>query len=145
MIGLIVVDTGGTELGRVKAVLNHGAGDLLEIAAKVHGGKAGDYDLKDGKVVSKDGSKSMSLGDAAKKAVQENEVAMKNLEIEIETRNDSIAKLKIQQYETKKNEEFRAMGTEIERYGNEVRELEDQELELMEKGETLKANFEVIL
>ncbi len=32
LIGLEVVDTGGTPLGRVKAVLNHGAGDLLEVA-----------------------------------------------------------------------------------------------------------------
>ena len=34
LIGLTVLDTGGTELGRVKAVLNHGAGDLLEISGK---------------------------------------------------------------------------------------------------------------
>ena len=33
LIGLAVLDTGGVTLGRVKAVLNHGAGDLLEIAA----------------------------------------------------------------------------------------------------------------
>lgn len=31
LIGLPVYDTGGTELGRVKAVHDHGAGDLLEI------------------------------------------------------------------------------------------------------------------
>ncbi|MFK7869147.1 MAG: ribosome maturation factor RimM [Roseobacter sp.] len=31
LIGLLVVDTGGTELGRVKSVMDHGAGDLLEI------------------------------------------------------------------------------------------------------------------
>lgn len=31
LIGLTVLNTGGTELGRVKAVQNHGAGDLLEI------------------------------------------------------------------------------------------------------------------
>ncbi|MCL4105105.1 UNVERIFIED_CONTAM: hypothetical protein GTU68_018812 [Idotea baltica] len=31
LIGLTVLDTGGGELGRVKAVLNHGAADLLEI------------------------------------------------------------------------------------------------------------------
>ncbi|MGX0977026.1 16S rRNA processing protein RimM [Roseovarius sp. MBR-51] len=31
LIGLEVFDTGGTLLGRVKAVLNHGASDLLEI------------------------------------------------------------------------------------------------------------------
>jgi 16S rRNA processing protein RimM len=31
LIGLPVFDTGGKELGQVKAVLNHGAGDILEI------------------------------------------------------------------------------------------------------------------
>ncbi len=31
LIGLDVFDTGGTRLGRVKSVLNHGATDLLEI------------------------------------------------------------------------------------------------------------------
>lgn len=31
LIGLMVLDTGGAELGKVSAVLNHGAGDLLEI------------------------------------------------------------------------------------------------------------------
>ncbi len=34
LLGLTVFDTGGNELGRVKAVLNHGAGDLLEIIVK---------------------------------------------------------------------------------------------------------------
>ena len=31
LIGLAVFDTGGAQLGHVKSVLNHGAGDLLEI------------------------------------------------------------------------------------------------------------------
>lgn len=31
LIGLTVYDTGGAELGRVRAVLNHGATDLLEV------------------------------------------------------------------------------------------------------------------
>jgi len=31
LIGLTVLDTGGSTLGRVKAVLNHGAGDILEV------------------------------------------------------------------------------------------------------------------
>lgn len=34
LINLIVLDTGGTEIGQVRAVLNHGAGDLLEIHGK---------------------------------------------------------------------------------------------------------------
>jgi 16S rRNA processing protein RimM len=32
LVGLEVVDTGGTPLGVVRAVLNHGASDLLEVA-----------------------------------------------------------------------------------------------------------------
>lgn len=32
LIGLAVVDTGGAPLGTVRAVLNHGAADLLEVA-----------------------------------------------------------------------------------------------------------------
>ena len=32
LIGLEAVDTGGVALGRIKAVLDHGAGDLLEVA-----------------------------------------------------------------------------------------------------------------
>ncbi len=33
LIGMTVFDTGGAEIGRVKGVDNHGAGDLLEIIA----------------------------------------------------------------------------------------------------------------
>jgi 16S rRNA processing protein RimM len=32
LIGLAVVDAGGAAIGRIKAVLDHGAGDILEIA-----------------------------------------------------------------------------------------------------------------
>jgi len=31
LIGLTAVDTGGVKLGKIKSVLNHGAGDILEI------------------------------------------------------------------------------------------------------------------
>lgn len=34
LIGLLAVDTGGETLGKVHAVLNHGATDLLEVRAK---------------------------------------------------------------------------------------------------------------
>ncbi len=33
LIGLTVVDTGGTVLGKVRAIHNHGAGDILEVYA----------------------------------------------------------------------------------------------------------------
>ena len=78
---------------------------------------------------------------AAKEAIQHNEVAMKNLELQIQTRRDTITKLKIQQYETRKNEEFQALGHEVVRYTAEAAKLEDEELVLMEKGEELKATL----
>ena len=34
LIGLTVTDTGGTEVGKVRAVQNHGADDLLEVTLK---------------------------------------------------------------------------------------------------------------
>jgi predicted nucleic acid-binding Zn-ribbon protein len=52
---------------------------------------------------------------------------------------ESINRLRTQQYETRKNEEFRAMGNEIERYEKEIRAIEDQELDLMEQVDKLKA------
>ncbi|MFT4547650.1 MAG: putative nucleic acid-binding Zn-ribbon protein [Pseudoalteromonas tetraodonis] len=76
-----------------------------------------------------------------KKAIQENEIAMKNFELDIDTRKDSVMKLKMQQFETRKNDEFAAIGTEIKRYESEITKLEDSELELMELGETLAATL----
>jgi predicted nucleic acid-binding Zn-ribbon protein len=67
------------------------------------------------------------------------EVERKKLELDAGTRMESINRLKTQQYETRKNEEFRAMGNEIERYEKEIRLIEDQELELMEQVDKLKA------
>ncbi len=76
---------------------------------------------------------------AARDEVNHNEVAIKNLEIQIQTRRDTIVKLKTQQFETRKNEEFTALAHEATRYEGDVAKLEDEELILMEKGEILKA------
>ncbi len=73
--------------------------------------------------------------DKAQKAQQEVDMEIKQLELDVGTRRDTITKLKVQQFETKKNEEFRSMGEEIERYEGEIAQLEDQELELMEESE----------
>ena len=63
----------------------------------------------------------------------------KRLELDVGTRNESIARLKTQRYETRKNDEFSAMGREIERYQNEISALEDQELELMEQADVTQS------
>jgi len=79
--------------------------------------------------------------EATKDRVRHVEVEKKKLELDVGTRNESITRLKTQQYETRKNDEFSAMGREIERYQNEISALEDQELELMVQADVLKAQI----
>ena len=76
--------------------------------------------------------------EAIKLRARQLEVDRKKLELDAGTRTESINRLKTQQYETRKNEEFRAMANEIERYQNEIRQIEDQELELMDQADKLK-------
>jgi predicted nucleic acid-binding Zn-ribbon protein len=79
--------------------------------------------------------------EALKQKARQVEIDRKKLELDVGTRAESIARLKTQQYQTRKNDEFQAMGHEIERYENEIRKIEDEELELMEQAEKLKAEF----
>ena len=76
--------------------------------------------------------------EALKQKARQAEVDRKKLELDVGTRTESINRLKTQQYQTRKNDEFQAIGHEIQRYENEIRILEDQELELMEQGDKLK-------
>ena len=71
------------------------------------------------------------------------EMDRKKLELDVGTRNESISRLKTQQYQTRKNDEFQAIGHEIERYENEIRKIEDEELELMIEADKLKADLDV--
>jgi len=83
-------------------------------------------------------AESVSSLEALKQKARQVEVDRKKLELDVGTRNESISRLKTQQYQTRKNDEFQAMGHEIERYENEITKLEDQELELMEQVDKLK-------
>ncbi len=67
------------------------------------------------------------------------ELAIKSLELDVGTRRTSIKRLQDQQFETRKNDEFQALGHEIQRYQKEVSDLEDKELEQMEKLDAAKA------
>ncbi|MEM8952857.1 MAG: C4-type zinc ribbon domain-containing protein [Verrucomicrobiota bacterium] len=79
--------------------------------------------------------------ESAKQALQENEIAIKNVEIEVQSKRDQIVKFKNQQLETKKNEAYQALGHEIERFTNDISDLETKELEFMEVTDTLKTNL----
>ncbi len=74
-------------------------------------------------------------------AVLDCELRMKRLELDVGTRRTSIARLKIQQFETRKNEEYQALGHEIVRYEKEVDDLETRELELMEEMDTRRSEL----
>ncbi len=71
-------------------------------------------------------------------AVREIELKIKSLDLDAQTRRTSIGRIKEQQFQTRKNEEFQALSHEVTRYENEVRALEDSELELMEQLEGVK-------
>jgi predicted nucleic acid-binding Zn-ribbon protein len=79
--------------------------------------------------------------DALKQKGRQVEVDRKKLELDVGTRTDSIARLRTQQYQTRKNDEFQAMGHEIERYEGEISKIEDAELELMEQADKVKAEL----
>ena len=72
-------------------------------------------------------------------AVVDCELRLKRLELDAGTRKTTIARLKTQQFETRKNEEYQALGHEVTRYEKEVDELETRELEIMEEMDAHKA------
>ena len=67
--------------------------------------------------------------DAALQKTRDIEVKIKSVELDIQTRQTSIKRLQDQQFETRKNDEFQAIGHEIKRYETEIRGHEDKELE----------------
>lgn len=86
-------------------------------------------------------SASAATVEALKQKARHVEIERKKLELDVGTRTESISRLKTQQYQTRKNDEFQAIGHEIERYGDEIRKLEDEELELMVEADKLKGEI----
>jgi len=81
--------------------------------------------------------------EALKQKSRQIEVDRKKLELDVGTRTESIARFKTQQYQTRKNDEFQALGHEIERFENDIRKIEDSELELMVEADKVKADLAV--
>jgi uncharacterized protein len=74
--------------------------------------------------------------EAAKHRGKQIESDRKKLELEVDARKQAIEKYSLQQFQTKKNEEYRALAHEIETARAAIVKLEDQQLELMEQAET---------
>ena len=76
---------------------------------------------------------------AAHDALIQTDLKLKKLELDAGTRKTTIQRLKNQQFETRKNEEFQALGHEITRYEKDLDDLETRELEVMEEMDAARA------
>jgi uncharacterized protein len=75
----------------------------------------------------------------AHQALLDHELKVKKIELDAETRRTTIKRLKLQQFETRKNEEFVALGHEIVRYENDLDQFETLELEAMEETDAFRS------
>lgn len=73
--------------------------------------------------------------DAAKLKVKQIETGRKKLELDVDAKKGLIEKYSLQQFQTKKNEEYRALAHEIETCKEAIVKLEDQQLVFMEQAE----------
>lgn len=80
-------------------------------------------------------STSQAAVDQAKTRVKQLESERKRLELEVEAKKAQIERYSLQQFQTRKNEEYRALAHEIELCKQEIIKIEDRELELMEQIE----------
>jgi len=71
----------------------------------------------------------------AKLRIRQLEAARKELELEVEAKKQLIERYANQQFQTRKNEEYRALAHEIQMCKDAIFKIEDQEIELMEQGE----------
>lgn len=74
--------------------------------------------------------------ETAKHRVKHLESERKKLELEAEAKRELIEKYSVQQYQTKKNDEYRALTHEIDMCRQAIVGIENRELDLMEQGET---------
>src|SRR5271157_1851560 len=76
--------------------------------------------------------------EAAKTKIKLVETERKKLELEVNSKQQQIERYSLQQFQTKKNEEYRALAHEIETCREGIARLEDRQLELMEQAESLQ-------
>ncbi|NCC50859.1 MAG: hypothetical protein EOM20_06540 [Spartobacteria bacterium] len=73
----------------------------------------------------------------ARNDLQKKRADSRELEVEVDSFKQKIIKFREQQFQTKKNEEYRALEHEVELTEKKIREVEDRELVLMEEIEQL--------
>jgi len=78
---------------------------------------------------------SQSALETAKQKARHLESDRKKLELEVDAKKQLIEKYSLQQFQTKKNEEYRALAHEIDTCKAAIIKLDDQQIELMEQIE----------
>jgi predicted nucleic acid-binding Zn-ribbon protein len=73
--------------------------------------------------------------DQAKGQLRQIETSRDSLELEVKAKKGLIAKYSLQQFQTRRNEEYRALALEIETCKAAIFKIEDEEIALMEQGE----------
>lgn len=79
--------------------------------------------------------------EAAKQELKELETAKKLLETDIGSSNDKLGKYRTQQSQVRKNDEYQALGKEIEHTQAQIGDLEGKELEVMYAIDEAKKKF----
>jgi len=79
---------------------------------------------------------------AAEDAWKQNAARVKQIEMDIESHKEQVARMLGQQFEVKSNDQYRALQSEIAAHREKIRALEDREIELMEEGEACRAAVE---
>jgi uncharacterized protein len=79
--------------------------------------------------------------ESAKTRIKQLESARKDLELEVEAKKQLIAKYSLQQFQTRKNDEYKALSHEIEMCQAAIVQIEDRELELMEQAEAAQKDL----
>ena len=81
------------------------------------------------------GASAQAQLEADRLRIKQLEIQRKEMELEVQTLKQRIERYSLQQFQTKKNEEYRALSHEIETCQKSIHEIEDRELEVMEQAE----------
>ena len=81
--------------------------------------------------------------EAASYALKEKEVERSELDTEIKTKEEAIARFRTQQLEVKKNDEYRALTHQIEQTEQDISDLEERGIELLIEIDETSETFQV--
>jgi uncharacterized protein len=83
-------------------------------------------------------AEAQSALESGKQRLMQLESERKRLELEVESKKQQIERYSLQQFQTRKNDEYRALANEIDTCKGLIAGLEDKQLELMEQADVIQ-------